>query len=846
MIISRIISNRFSLRLTLLILSYLLAFEGVQAEDFQFNLDVLDVADRENIDLDKFSRRGYIMPGDYSMAVYINKQELPEHPISFYSSDADGKDSEACLGPRLVGMLGLKVEVEEKLTWWREGRCLNPRSLPGMSIRGELGTSSVYISVPQAYLEYTADNWDPPSRWDDGVPGVILDYNLSARAQDYQRGGNKRDLSGNGVLGFNYGAWRVRADWQAYAADSSRSNGSSSNRLDWSRFYTYRPLPELGAKLLIGEDYLNFNIFDSFRFTGASLVTEDNMLPPNLRGYAPEVTGTARTNAKVSISQQGHMLYETQVASGPFRIQDLSEAVRGELDVRVEEEDGSVQEFSLSTATIPYLTRPGAIRYKMALGRPSNWTHDAAGPWFGAGELSWGISNGWSLYGGAIVGKDYGALAQGMGRDLMQFGALSFDMTQSRARLPQEGALSGSSYRLSYSKMFEEYDSQVTFAGYRFSERDFMSMGDYLDALTFGTRTQSSKERYTITINKHFRNLGLSGYVNYNHDTYWSEPTRDRYSLTLSRQFDLGSIKNLSSSLTLYRNKYSGVEDDGIYLSLSIPWDSFGSVTYSGSMNQGRASHQASYYNRLNERDSYRLSLGESDSGVMTSGYYNHSGDSAQVSVNASHQEGQYSSVGMTLQGGVTLTGKGAAIHRVAAPGGARVLVDTDDVSGIPVRGYGRSSTTNHFGKAVVSDVSSYYPSKVSIDLTAMPDNAEAVRSVTQGTLTEGAIGYRHFEVVAGEKAMVTIYRVNGSTPPFGATVINDKGQDVGVVGDGGSVYLSGIRPEKKMVVHWNGKAQCTFQLPKEPPKNGLSNAALSCRMLMDGENKNTKPDIDL
>lgn len=38
-----------------------------------------------------------------------------------------------------------------------------------------------------------------------------------------------------------------------------------------------------------------------------------------------------------------------------------------------------------------------------------------------------GVSNGWSLYGGSIVAGDYNALSAGIGRDLMAFGALSFD-----------------------------------------------------------------------------------------------------------------------------------------------------------------------------------------------------------------------------------------------------------------------------------------------------------------------------------------------------------------------------------------------------------------------------------
>lgn len=131
-------------------------------------------------------------------------------------------------------------------------------------------------------------------------------------------------------------------------------------------------------------------MFDSFRFTGASLISDDNMLPPNLRGYAPEVTGVAKTNAKVVISQQGRVLYETTVAAGPFRIQDINDAVSGELNVRVEEQDGSVQEFVMNTANIPYLTRPGAVRFKLASGKPSDWQHHSRGPVFGTGEFSWG------------------------------------------------------------------------------------------------------------------------------------------------------------------------------------------------------------------------------------------------------------------------------------------------------------------------------------------------------------------------------------------------------------------------------------------------------------------------
>lgn len=805
------------------------------AEEVQFNTDVLDVKDRENIDLGQFSRGGYIMPGDYMMLIRINKQELPEQSVIFYATEADANDSAACISPEVVEQFGLKPDMKEKLTWWHKGQCLSLDSLPGMSARADLGSANLTLNIPQAYLEYAADNWDPPSRWDEGVPGLLLDYYLNAQTQrQQQRGQQGYNFSGNGTVGANLGAWRLRADWQTRLDHQTGSGVGTRQNWDWSRYYAYRAIPRLGAKLSVGENYLYSDIFDSFRFTGASLISDDSMLPPNLRGYAPEVTGVARTNAKVVISQQGRVLYETQVASGPFRIQDINDAVSGQLDVRVEEQDGSVQEFRIDTASIPYLTRPGTVRYKVASGRPSDWKHSTNGPLFATGEFSWGVSNGWSLYGGGVAGGDYNALAVGIGRDLMMFGALSFDVTQSRARLPQleDGTLTGGSYRLSYSKNFDEYDSQVTFAGYRFSERNYMSMSEYLDARTYGTRNQNSKEMYTINFSQHFRDLGLSAYLNYNHQTYWNSAANDRYTLTLSRNFDIGEFRNLSLSVTGYRNKYNGVNDDGMYLSLSMPWGGRGSLSYSGSFDRNDNTHQVGYYDRLDNGDSYQLSSGITRNGGTASGYYTHQGDIAQVNANASYQEGRYSSAGLSLQGGATATLKGAALHRSGMIGGTRMMVDTGGVADIPIGGYGAVTRTNRFGKAVVTDVSSYYRNRVSIDVNKLPENAEATRSVVQATLTEGAIGYRRFEVIAGEKAMAVIRLADGSTPPFGATVQNHKRQDVGIVNDDGNVYLSGINPNEDMTVRWNGRAQCALTLPAQIPQGDVANLLLPCRLL--------------
>ncbi|MHA7847994.1 outer membrane usher protein [Serratia sp. D1N4] len=809
----------------------------LNAEEIQFNTDVLDLKDSTNIDLQQFSRGGYIMPGEYSMAVKINNQALPEQTILFYPPENDPKGSEACISPALVEQLGLKPQAQTHLGWWHQGQCLQVNSLEGMEAHGDLATSTLSISIPQAYLEYVAANWEPSSRWDNGIPGILLDYNLNAQVQQQrqQPGNQNQDLSGNGILGVNQGSWRLRAGWQSQLQHQTGREQPTQRSWDWERLYAYRAILRLKARLMLGEQFLDSSLFDSFRFTGISLATDDRMLPPNLRGYAPEVRGIARTNAKVVISQQGRVLYETLVAAGPFRIQDINSAVSGQLDVRVEEQDGSVQSFSISTANIPYLTRAGTVRYKLVAGRPSDINRHTSDPTFTAGEFSWGVSNGWSLYGGAIMGEQYNTLALGLGRDLMILGALAFDVTQSRVRVEDpEKTLSGGSYRLSYSKRFDDYDSEVEFAGYRFSEKNFMSMAEFLDMRNNGgVRSQNSKEMYTVSLTKQFRESGVSAYLNYEHRTYWDRADNDRYSLSLARYFNLGRFKNLSLSLNAYRHQYNKINDDGAYLSLSIPWGDRGSLGYSSMFTRQNNDQRVSYADRINGDDNYQITTGADRDGLKLAGFYNHNGDSALVNLSASYARNSYTALGMSLRGGATLTQEGAALHRVSSLGGSRLLLDTDGVAGIPIQGNNTTATwSNRFGKAVVADINSYYRDSVSIDLNQLPDNAEAVSSVVQATLTEGAIGYRRFDVVSGEKVMAVIRLADGSTPPFGATVVNQREKTVGMISDEGNVYLSGITEGETMTAHWSGSKQCVLSLPKKLPANRMAELLLPCQRL--------------
>ncbi|MFM4814476.1 fimbria/pilus outer membrane usher protein [Aeromonas dhakensis] len=818
------------LRFISLLLYWLFIHHGViKAEEYDFNLDLVDVVDRENIDFSQFNNSGFIYPGIYKMKLVVNAQTISEQTVNYV--EAEDNSSKVCYSSELIHSIGLKNEYLDIALSSLDGKgCYNLDGLKGIVVKGTLNNYSLNISVPQEYMQNTYKNWDLPSNWDNGVNGVIIDYGINVRYNNRYQNGDSTDVSAYGVAGINTGAWRWRADWNGMYTPHS-SAGVNNNDFTVNRLYGYRAIPDLTAKLIVGEIDLGTSVFDSFQFLGASLVTDENMLPPNLRGYAPEVVGIAKTNAKVVISQNGRVLYETQVAAGPFRVQDLNQSISGTLDVRVEEQDGTEQNFQVNTASIPYLSRPGTIRYKLAAGKATSSyrEHRIDGPEFFSGELSMGVSNTYSVFGGGLLSDGYGSLVAGIGRDLFEIGAISFDITRSWARVPDNGTKSGNSYRVNYSKSFSDYDSQITFAAYRFSEEDFLNMNDYLMLLnapsTYEAYSGNSKELYSVILSKQFRDLNLGAYVDFTHQSYWDNADRERISVSVSSHFDLLDWKNLSVSMTGYRSEQNGVIDNGMYVSINAMLGQTARVSYSLNKNNTNIMHNVSYMDRIDDRNTYSLTAGaSSNNDSVLSGFYSHVGDNNSISANFNHQSDVSTGLGLSMYGGVTAIADGStALHRNGTRGGTRMMVDTDGAADIPIKGSGPSVKTNVSGKAVLADLSSYYRHSISVDVNELGRDVEYIGSpVKTGTLTEGAIGYHHFDMLSGAKRLTQITLANGKYAPFSAVIHNDKKQQMGMVSDDGVAYLIGLNKGETLSVSW-GEKTCSVVVPtKLPDENEL------------------------
>lgn len=147
----------------------------------------------------------------------------------------------------------------------------------------------------------------------------------------------------------------------------------------------------------------------------------------------------------------------------------------------------------------------------------------------------------------------------------------------------------------------------------------------------------------------------------------------------------------------------------------------------------------------------------------MVNGYYNHRNDIADISVNASYAQHQYRSLGTSIQGGFTATMNGAAFHPSGINGGTRLMLSTEGADNIPINNGILHS--NSFGIAVLTNINSYYRTDTSIDINKIADDVDVNNSIVESALTDGAIGFRKFNILRGNKGFVIIRLKQGNFP---------------------------------------------------------------------------------
>nr|WP_318382912.1 fimbria/pilus outer membrane usher protein [uncultured Enterobacter sp.] len=785
-----------------LTLALMAAMPPARAED-EFNLRALELdSPLENSPaLRNFLANNALLPGVYLTSIMWGQEFLIKKNITFVLSP-DKKQLLPQFTKTDLRGLGVDVDAIPALSEHAEGEVLGDIADYLAEARYDFRTDSqtLYLHIPQRYQDRQAKGSIDASQWDDGVPAAWVSYYASGsqqRTDNVEQNSQWLNLNS----GTNIGPWRLR------------NSSTWSDTDSWSSLSTTlsRDIKFLKSQLEMGQTYTNGELFDSVQMTGAKLETDTNMLPNSLQGFAPVVRGIANGDAKVTITQNGYTLYQTYVSAGPFEIRDLSQVASGvDLEVTVEEADGSEHSFIQASSSVPILQREGGMKFSLAGGK----YRDSGGgeePGFGQGTLIYGLPHGITTYGGILSSSIYRAGLLGLGADLQQLGSLSVDVTAARTSFDDgRDDEDGVSWRAQYAKDFPATNTALTLASYRYSTSGFYTFQEAIDQrdtdLTDGIYSyrQINNRRSRLQLNVS-QTLGEWGtlYVNAYQQDYWDLDGYER-SANLGYSTNWGSV-TWSVNYSLTKTPMSD-DDQQVALMVNVPlsrWLSNAWATYSiNSTKNGSTTHQSGVGGTALEDNNLSYNLQQSYTnkdvgyGASMSTRYRSSMGEFGVGYNYGKDYHQWN---YNAQGAIVAHGEGVTLGQSVRD--AFAIVHVEDGAGIEMQN-AQGVYTDYFGNAIVPMLSHYRRNAIGVN-TQNRDDIDIQDAVKEVVPTKGAAIAVTFDARVGQRVLLTLTH-NQRVVPFGALLTLDK--TTSIVGEAGEVYLTGVDDGMTFAVQWGSE----------------------------------------
>lgn len=762
-----------------------------------------------SLDIQRFFWGASATPGIYPSALYVNDKYVTD--INLHVETDEGSNTTyPCINNYVLNKIDFnKARLSEDFLDLVESKeCIDiSRFIVDASASFDSSEYRLNVVIPQIYMSRKVRDSVDPNTWEQGINGLIFDYNINA--YNSNNDGNQYQSVYSAInTGFNYEGWYFRQNGNFSWSDTSGSQYTSLNA------YVMRDIPNWRSRVILGQSYTKGSLFDSLPFTGIQLFSEDRMLPRSQRGYAPEIRGIASTTAKVVVRQNDQIIYETTVSPGEFLINDLyPTGFGGDLNVTVTEADGSEHYFSVPYTAMADLLRPEFSRYSMVVGQYRN-SGFLSNPLFIEGTYQRGVTNWFTGYGGFQVNPNYYALQLGtaIGTDI---GAFSFDITQAFSIMPQEyEEQSGQSFQFKYSKNISQTGSNLSLAAYRFSTEGYldfksaMSARDYILRGENYTDLNRSKNRFVLTATQDLPTNFGQLYISSLFETYWNTTDDNRqYQLGYNNQY-----KQLLWGINISRTESDlGMDQTNYTLNFTLPLgtsDSYISPNLRSSINfdsNGNQRQQVSITDTVGENNqwNYGLTASNSNQGNGTTGDINVGYRSSYSSLNMNYSVGEnYQSQSVGLSGSMIAHAGGVTLSPYI--GTTYGLIEAKGAEGASVSGYPGVKIDGN-GYAIVPNMNPYEVNSVGIDPKGISDDIELVTTSQNVAPNANAIALLKYETKYGRAVLInTKYRNN--PVPFGATVLDEAGHNVGLVGQNGQIYARVEKDAGTLWVLWGTK----------------------------------------
>lgn len=814
------------------------------AEYFNPALLEIDNPAQGKADLSVFEEGDLQPPGTYRVDIYLNGSMVDTKDVVFsLVTNSSGKKSlQPCLSTEMLKEMGVRTGMYPGIAATDE--CANfTGEIPQSSAALRFDQQRLDLSIPQASLNSQARGYVSPDKWDSGIPAFLMNYSFSG-ANTEARNSDTRNSDTyylNLRSGANLGAWRLR--------NYSTWNRDSKGTDHWDSINTYlqRDIQVLKSQLTLGDSNSPTEVFDTVPFRGVQLATDDDMLPDSMKGYSPVVRGIARSNAQVTIRQNGYVIYQSYVPAGAFAISDLyPTAGSGDLNVTIKEADGSEQNLVVPFASVPVLQREGHLKYSFTSGQYRSYSSDVEKTPFTQGTAIYGLPHGATVYGGLQAASKYQSLAMGLGQNLGAIGALSADVTQAWTRQEDNPKDSGQSYRVRYGKSFVESGTNFSLASYRYSTQGFYTLKEALESYSGGNGYYSDhkKSRAELTLSQNLWEKAGAMSLSLVKEEYWNN---NRSTESASVGYN-NTWKGVSYGLNYTYNR-NGTDSNGnrtyytdqiVAVNISVPlgqWLAGSYATYNlNTSKNGNTTQNVGLSgttladNNLN----YSINQGYGSQGQGSNGYASADYKGGYGEVNAGYgYDNSQRRMDYGLQGGILVHENGVTLSQPLSE--TIVLVKAPGADGVSIAS-NTGVKTDWRGYAVVPYATAYRRNQISLDTATLPDDVDMTLTSTAVIPTRGAVVRADFDPNVGQRVLMTLTRADGQPVPFGAMATNSTGKNgnSSIVGDSGQVYLSGLADAGKLDVKWGSGAsqacQVNYTLSEQPAGSGIQMINGACR----------------
>lgn len=772
-----------------------------------------------------------ILPGSYVFDVQINTDFIGKRTIELITQGSPSKVV-PCITADLLYELGLKPASIETLLRSSTTACLDLAQLDTQAqATYDSGQMLLQVSIPQSHMQSGKRGYVDPSLWDYGVNAAFVNYRANTRRDSYY--GTTRNSYYLGLTnGLNLGGWRLRNE-SNFSKSSAGSTQFRSNRT-----YLQHDVTALKSQFSVGELYSNADIFNSVRFQGIQLASDEAMWADSERGYTPVVRGIAETNATVEVRQNGYLLTSVPVPPGPFVLSDLTPSgSNGDLEITIIEADGRKRSFIQAYASLALMVKRGIFRYSLELGRYKSTDNSLDSPNFGSASLIYGLTDTLTIAGGLQAASNFQALNVGLGTNT-PIGAVSLDLTNSRSTVAGK-TNRGQSLRALYTKTLTKTNTTFTLAAYRYSTRGYRSFDNHVydsqrthDAYSQARSRYQPRSRLDVTLSQQLGNTGQYGsvYLNANYENYWNQERANSISAGYGNSW--GKIAyniNYSRSTTRAPNSAS-YNHNQLMLTVSIP---LGTEQYSPRLYASTVRTKEGTSTTANltgnlpgtQYTNYSLQAARSQQGHNSAAVSLYS-NLPIASVGANYSTGKnFHSYGVNAAGAIVVHAGGINLTREV--GDSFALVEIDGVEGV---GLGNNLPRSGYNSYVIyPHAQPYRVNTVRLDSNTLHADTELNSMVQTIVPRRGAIVHTAFNGYSGRRVQMR-FNWPGGQLPLGASVTDHTDRQVGLVDNNGQALLLLSQDNGTLKIAWQeGQCEVGYQLPDPDPTRYYDKTTETC-----------------